>query len=116
MGTEPREVFVRRNIAYILTSIDLNVMSVLNYAVRHLKIKSIVVCGHYSFGGVEAGMKPADLGILNPWLRNIRDIYRIHKNELNAIKDEKKKHNRLVELGVNCCFFLIAPCYFKSQY
>ena len=91
MGAKPGEVFVHRNIANMVISIDLNVMSVVNYAVDHLKVKHIIVCGHYACGGVKAAMQSADLGILNPWLRNIRDVYRIHKNELNAIKDEEKK-------------------------
>jgi len=75
-------------------------MSVLNYAVDHLKVKHVIVCGHYGCGGVKAAMQSADLGILNPWLRNIRDVYRIHSDELNAIKDEEKKYERLVELNV----------------
>tara|TARA_R110002049_G_scaffold62212_2_gene166522 strand:+ start:2481 stop:3107 length:627 start_codon:yes stop_codon:yes gene_type:complete len=100
MGAQPGEVFVHRNIANMVISIDLNVMSVVNYAVDHLKVKHIIVCGHYACGGVKAAMQSADLGILNPWLRNIRDVYRIHKNELNAIKDEEKKYDRLVELNV----------------
>ncbi|MBJ6367384.1 carbonic anhydrase [Snuella sedimenti] len=100
MGAQPGEVFVHRNIANMVISIDLNVMSVVNYAVDHLKVNHIVVCGHYACGGVKAAMQSADLGILNPWLRNIRDVYRIHKEELNAITDEDKKYNRLVELNV----------------
>lgn len=100
MGAKPGEVFVHRNIANMVISIDLNVMSVLNYAVDHLKVKHIVVCGHYACGGVKAAMQSADLGILNPWLRNIRDVYRLHKNELNAIEDEDKRYDRLVELNV----------------
>ena len=100
MGAEPGEVFVHRNIANMVISIDLNVMSVVNYAVDHLKVKHIVVCGHYACGGVKAAMQSADLGILNPWLRNIRDVYRIHKEELNDIKDEEKKYDKLVELNV----------------
>jgi carbonic anhydrase len=84
----------------MVISIDLNVMSVINYAVDFLKVKRIVVCGHYGCGGVLASMQAADLGILNPWLRNIRDVYRIHREELNAIADEKKKSDRLVELNV----------------
>jgi carbonic anhydrase len=100
MGVQPGEVFIHRNIANMVISIDLNVMSVLNYAVRHLKVNHIVVCGHYECGGVKAAMQPKDLGILNPWLRNIRDVYRTHKNELNAISDESKRYNRLIELNV----------------
>ena len=83
MGLAPGEVFVHRNIANMVISIDLNVMSVVNYAVEHLKVNHVIVCGHYGCGGVKAAMQSADLGILNPWLRNIRDVYRIHKNELN---------------------------------
>lgn len=100
MGAQPGEVFIHRNIANMVISIDLNVMSVLNYAVRHLHVKHIVVCGHYECGGVKAAMQAKDLGILNPWLRNIRDVYRIHKKELNVIADEQKRYNRLIELNV----------------
>ncbi|MFL0353270.1 carbonic anhydrase [Xanthomarina sp. GH4-25] len=100
MGAAPGEVFVHRNIANMVISIDLNVMSVINYAVDHLKVKHVIVCGHYACGGVKAAMQSADLGILNPWLRNIRDVYRIHRKELNAIEDEDKRYDRLVELNV----------------
>lgn len=100
MGVQPGEVFVHRNIANLVNSVDLNVMSVLNYAVRHLKVNHIVVCGHYYCGGVKAAMQPSDLGILNPWLRNIRDVYRLHKEELNAISNEDERYNRLIELNV----------------
>ncbi|MFV0565929.1 MAG: carbonic anhydrase [Flavobacteriaceae bacterium] len=100
MGAQPGEVFVHRNIANMVISIDLNVMSVVNYAVNHLKVNHVVVCGHYACGGVKAAMQSADLGILNPWLRNIRDVYRLHHNELNAIENENKRYDRLVELNV----------------
>jgi len=100
MGLGPGDVFVHRNIANMVISIDLNSMSVINYAVDHLKVNHVVVCGHYGCGGVKAAMQSADLGVLNPWLRNIRDVYRIHKDELNAIKDEDKRYDRLVELNV----------------
>ncbi len=100
MGLGPGDVFVHRNIANMVISIDLNAMSVINYAVDNLKVNHVVVCGHYGCGGVKAAMQSADLGILNPWLRNIRDVYRIHKEELNAIKDEEKRYDRLVELNV----------------
>lgn len=99
-GLEPGETFVHRNIANLVVNTDLNVMSVINYAVRHLGVKHIVVCGHYGCGGVKAAMTPKDLGLLNPWLRNIRDVYRLHEEELDAIKDEDKRYNRLVELNV----------------
>ncbi|MBL7736697.1 MAG: carbonic anhydrase [Chitinophagaceae bacterium] len=100
MGLGPGEVFVHRNVANLVNSIDLNVMSVINYAVRVLKVKHIIVCGHYNCGGVKAAMTPEDMGILNPWLRNIRDVYRLHKTELNAIADEHQRYNRLIELNV----------------
>jgi len=100
MGLGPGDVFVHRNIANMVSGTDLNAMSVVEYAVVHLKVNHVVVCGHYACGGVKAAMQSADLGILNPWLRNIRDVYRIHKTELNAIKDEEKKYDRLVELNV----------------
>lgn len=100
MGLEPGEVFVHRNIANIVANVDLNVMSVINYAVANLHVKHIIVCGHYNCGGVKAAMTPKDMGILNPWLRNIRDVYRLHENELDSITDEHEKYNRLVELNV----------------
>ena len=100
MGLEPGDVFVHRNVANLVNNIDLNVMSVLNYAVAHLHVKHIVVCGHYNCGGVKAAMTPKDMGILNPWLRNIRDVYRLHQEELDAITDEHERYNRLVELNV----------------
>jgi len=100
MGIQPGQAFIHRNIANMVISIDLNVMSVLHYALTYLKVKQIVVCGHYGCGGVKAAMESIDLGILNPWLRNIRDVYRLHKDELNAITDEQKRYDRLVELNV----------------
>ena len=100
MGADPGEVFVHRNIANMVPNTDLSAMSVIDYAVVHLKVKHIVVCGHYYCGGVKAAMQSQDLGILNPWLRNIRDVYRIHKPELTAIQDEDERYNRLVELNV----------------
>ena len=100
MGANPGEIFIHRNIANMVISIDLNVMSVLNYAVRHLKVNHIVVCGHYECGGVKAALTPSDMGILNPWLRNIRDVYRLHQDELDDIKDTNKRYNRLIELNV----------------
>lgn len=117
MGAQPGEVFVHRNIANMVISIDLNVMSVLNYAVEHLKVNHVVVCGHYACGGVKAAMQSADLGILNPWLRNIRDVYRLHKNQLNAIEDEEKKYDRLVELNVQeQCVNLIKTAAVQKAY
>ena len=100
MGMQPGEVFVHRNVANIVNAIDLNAQSVINYAVKYLEVNHVVVCGHYSCGGVKAAMEAKDLGILNPWLRNIRDVYRAHKDELHAIKDEQRRYDRLVELNV----------------
>jgi carbonic anhydrase len=100
MGLEPGEVFVHRNIANVVANIDLNAMSVINYAVANLHVQHIIVCGHYNCGGVKAAMMPHDMGILNPWLRNIRDVYRLHQDELDAIHDDHERYNRLVELNV----------------
>ena len=100
MGAEPGQAFVHRNIANMVSNLDLSSMSVINYAVVHLKVKHIVVCGHYYCGGVKAAMDSTDLGILNPWLRNIRDVYRLHKAELEKIENEEDKYKRLVELNV----------------
>ena len=100
MGAAPGEIFVHRNIGNLVVSIDVNVMSVINYAIKILHVKHIIVCGHYNCGGVKAGMTQEDLGILNPWLRNIRDVFRIHKDELQAITDRQQQFDRLVELNV----------------
>jgi carbonic anhydrase len=100
MGLGAGEVFTTRNIANLVPNTDLSVMSVINYAVRHLHVKHIVVCGHYGCGGVKAAMTPADMGLLNPWLRNIRDVYRLHEEELDKIEGEEDRYKRLVELNV----------------
>lgn len=100
MGVEPGEVFVHRNIANLVPNNDLNAMSVVNYAVEYLKVNHVIVCGHYYCGGVKLAMQHSDLGILNPWLRNIRDVFRLHKKELNEIRDEEQQYKRLVELNV----------------
>lgn len=122
MGLEPGEVFVHRNVANLVCATDLNVMAVINYAVVHLNVKHIIVCGHYNCGGVKAAMQPKDMGILNPWLRNIRDVYRLHKDELNAIGDEHERYNRLVELNIQeqCVNVIklasVQQSYIKNQY
>ena len=100
MGLQPGDVFVHRNIANLVNNTDLNVLSVLNFAIVHLKVKHIIVCDHYNCGGVKAAMIPKDMGLLNPWLRNIRDVYRLHHNELDKIENIEKRYNRLVELNV----------------
>jgi carbonic anhydrase len=99
-GTEPGEIFVQRNIANMVIHTDLNLLSVLQYAVEVLEVKHIIVCGHYGCGGVKAAMGHHSLGIINKWLRNIKDVYRIHQEELEAIEDEGARVNRLVELNV----------------
>ena len=117
MGVKPGEVFVHRNIANLVNNVDLSVMSVLNFAIRQLNVKHIIICGHYNCGGVKAAMKSEDLGILNPWLRNIRDVYRLHKDELNAIKSEQLRYNRLVELNVQeQCVNLIKTAAVQQAY
>ncbi len=117
MGLEPGDVFVHRNVANLVNNVDLNVMSCINYGVNHLNVKHIIVCGHYGCGGVKAAMTAKDLGILNPWLRNIRDVYRLHKNELNAITDEHARYDRLVELNVEeQCFNVIKTVALQRSY
>jgi len=100
IGLEAGELFVHRNIANMVISIDLNAVSVINYAVKQLDVKHIIVCGHYGCGGVQAAMMPKDMGILNPCLRNIRDVSRLHQPELDGISDMNERYNRLVELNV----------------
>lgn len=100
MGVEPGEAFVHRNVANMVISIDLNVMTVLNFAVTQLEVDHVVVCGHYGCGGIKAALQSEDLGILNPWLRNIRDVYRLHRKTLDAFTDEEEKYKKLVELNV----------------
>ncbi len=100
MGAAPGDVFVHRNIANMVSNLDLSAMGVIEYAVKFLKVKHVVVCGHYYCGGVKAAMDSNDLGVLNPWLRSIRDVYRAHKEELVVIENEEEKYKRLVELNV----------------
>jgi carbonic anhydrase len=99
-GTQPGEIFVHRNIANMVVHTDLNLLSVLQYAVEVLKVKHVIVCGHYGCGGVQAAMTQKSLGIINKWLRNIKDVYRFHRDEIDAIKNEEERTNRLVELNV----------------
>ena len=100
MGVAPREASVHRNIAIMVPNTDLSAMSVINFAVNHLQVNHIIVCGHYDCGGIKAAMQSKNLGLLNPWLRNIRDVYRLHKEELNAITDQAARYKKLVELNV----------------
>ena len=117
MGMHPGEVFVHRNIANMVNVLDINTASVVNYAVRHLKVKHIVVCGHYECGGVRSAMEAEDLGILNPWLRTIRDVYRLHREELDSISDQQARYDRLVELNVQeQCINLIKVACIQKRY
>ncbi len=100
LGTRPGDVFMHRNIGNVVPSNDLNALSVISYAVNHVRVKHIIVCGHYNCGGVQAAMTVKDEGLLNPWLRHIRDVYRIHREELNAITSLNRRYDRLVELNV----------------
>ena len=100
-GTQPGEIFVHRNIANMVVHTDVNLLSVLDYAVSHLGVKHIIVCGHYGCGGVKAAASKTDFKpVLNMWLRNIKDVYRMHREELEEINDEEARINRLVELNV----------------
>lgn len=100
-GTEPGEIFVHRNIANMVIHTDTNVFSVLDFAVTQLKVKHIIVCGHYGCGGIKAAMSNNDYNqILNMWLRNIKDVYRIHQEELEQIEDPEARYDRLTELNV----------------
>jgi len=100
-GTQPGEIFVHRNIANMVVHTDTNLLSVLEYAVKHLEVKHIIVCGHYGCGGIKAAMSNTDYNqVLNMWLRNIKDVYRKHFTELDAIKDEELRSDRLTELNV----------------
>jgi carbonic anhydrase len=100
MGVSPGEVFIHRNVANLVISTDNNINAVVQYAVEHLKVKHIIVCGHYECGGVKAALNPSDMGQLNSWLQTLRDVYRIHRAELDSISDEHQRFDRLVELNV----------------
>lgn len=99
MGLKPGEVFIHRNIANMVNATDMNALSVINYGVEHLKVKFIIICGHYGCGGIEAAMGNLDYGILNPWLRSIRDVYQLHKQELDAIENRETRYRRFVEIN-----------------
>jgi carbonic anhydrase len=99
-GAHPGELFVHRNIANMVVHTDMNMLSVLDYAVNNLKVKHIIVCGHYGCGGVEAAMQNKSLGLINKWIRNIKEVYNEHKTELKNIEGYQKRFDRLVELNV----------------
>lgn len=100
MGANPGEVFIHRNVANLVVATDNNLNAVVQYAVEFLKIKHIIVCGHYECGGVSAALHPSDMGQLNSWLQALRDVYRIHQDELDAIGNQQQRFDRLVELNV----------------
>jgi carbonic anhydrase len=99
-GTQPGEIFVHRNVANLVIHTDLNLLTVLDYAVRVLKVQHIIVCGHHGCGGIRAAMTNHDMGIANKWLRNIKDVYRYHRDEVDEINDEELKIDKMVELNV----------------
>lgn len=101
IGAQPGEVFVHRNIANMVIHSDMNMLSVLDFAVNALKVKHIIVCGHYGCGGVKAAMGNQHIGLIDNWIRHIKDVYRLHQSELDAIKNEEDRFNRFVELNVN---------------
>ena len=100
IGAKAGEVFVHRNIANMVIHSDMNMLSVLDYAVNVLKVKHVLVCGHYGCGGIKAAMKNESIGIIDNWIRHIKDIYRLHTTELDAIEDKTERFNRFVELNV----------------
>ena len=100
IGAEPGEVFVHRNIANMVVHSDMNMLSVLDYAVNALKVKHIIVCGHYGCGGVKAAMGNSSIGIIDNWIRHIKDVYRFHQEKLDTIEDEKERFNAFVEVNV----------------
>jgi carbonic anhydrase len=99
-GTQPGEIFVHRNIANMVVHTDLNLLSVLQYAVEVLHVKHIIVCGHYGCGGVKAALTQHNFGIINKWLRNIKDVYRIHREEIDTLKTDDEKVDKLIDLNV----------------
>ena len=107
-GTEPGEIFVHRNIANLVVNADINFLSVLQYAVEVLKVKHIIVCGHYGCGGIKAAMNQRHYGIINHWLKNIKDIYRLHRDEIDAFPTEEERANKLTELNVEEQIFNLA--------
>lgn len=100
VGADPGELFVQRNIANLVIHTDFNMLSVLQYAVEVLRVKHVIVCGHYNCGGIKAAMSHQNFGLINKWLRHIKDIYRFYKHELLTIQDETARLNRLVEINI----------------
>jgi carbonic anhydrase len=100
VGAKPGEVFVHRNIANMVVHTDMNMLSVLDYAVNVLKVKHVIVCGHYGCGGVKAAMGNQSIGVIDNWIRHIKDVYRLHNTYLDSIQDETERFNTFVELNV----------------
>jgi carbonic anhydrase len=107
-GTQPGEIFVHRNIANLVVNTDINLLSVLQYAVEVLKVKHVIVCGHYGCGGIIAAMNQRYYGIIDHWLKHIKDIYRFHRDEIDAIESTEERANRLTELNVQEQVFNLA--------
>lgn len=117
MGLDPGDIFVHRNVANLVVNTDANAGACIQYAVEQLKVKHVVVCGHYNCGGVGAAMQSTDLYELNGWLREVRDVYRLHADELGAISDESQRYRRLVELNViEQCVNIIKTSWVQKAY
>jgi len=117
MGLEPGQVFVHRNVANLVVNTDINAQACIQYAVEQLRVKHVVVCGHYGCGGVAAAMQARELGLLDNWLREVRDVYRLHQAELDAIADETRRYRRLVELNVReQCVNVIKTAWVQRSY
>jgi len=114
-GTHPGELFVHRNIANMVVHTDMNMLSVLDYAVNHLKVQHVVVCGHYGCGGVQAAMQNKSLGLINKWVRNIKEVYKDNLSELKKIESEKDRFDRLVELNVKAQVYDLAKTSIVQQ-
>jgi carbonic anhydrase len=114
-GTLPGEIFVHRNIANMVVHTDMNMLSVLDYAVNHLKVKHIIVCGHYGCGGVEAAMQNKSLGLINKWIRNIKEVYKQNITELRKLDNDKERFDRLVELNVKAQVYDLAKTSIVQQ-
>ena len=114
-GTHPGELFVHRNIANMVVHTDMNLLSVLDYAVNHLKVQHVIVCGHYGCGGVQAAMQNKSLGLINKWVRNIKEVYKDNFTELKKIDSEKERFDRLVELNVKAQVYDLAKTSIVQQ-
>ena len=99
-GTRPGDIFIHRNVANLVIHTDVNMLSVLQYAVEVLEVKHVIVCGHYGCGGVKAAMSRHSFGLINKWLRHIKDVYRLHVDELTSIESDEARLNRLIEINI----------------